>query len=61
LIAAIGVITVLLSGGILVIVVGFALGLVVSVTSAILFTATGLRSFFESDSAKPATKPQPKN
>ena len=61
LIGAIAVLTVLLSGGFLVIAIGFALGLVVSVASMILFTASGLRSFFEADLAKPATKPQPKD
>jgi len=61
LIGAIAVLTVLLSGGVLVIAVGFALGLVVSVASMILFTASGLRSFFEDAPAKQATKPQSKD
>jgi len=61
LIAAIAVLTVLFSGGFLVIAIGFAIGLLLSVTSMIFFTASALRSFFESDPGKDTVKAKRKD
>jgi hypothetical protein len=52
LIAAVAVLTVLLSAGALIVAVGLAVGLLVSVVSMVLFTASGLRSFFGKPPAK---------
>ena len=52
LIAAIAILTVLFSGGFLFIAVGLAVGLLFSLISVILITASGLRSLFEDTSTK---------
>jgi len=52
LIAAIAVLTVLFSGGILIVAVGMALGILVSLISMTLFTASSLKAFFEEDTPK---------
>jgi|TARA_B110000259_G_scaffold187361_1_gene241305 uncharacterized protein (DUF58 family) len=56
LIAAIAILTVLASGGILFLAVGVAIGLLFSLTSIVLFTASGLRAFFEGDFSKSKSK-----
>ena len=50
LIAAVAVLTILLSAGAFIVLVGLVVGLLISVVSMTLFTASGLRSYFEADS-----------
>lgn len=48
IVAAIAVLTVIVSGGVFIILAGIAVGLLLDVIGAVLFTATGLRAYFKS-------------
>lgn len=49
LIAAVAVLTVLVSGGLLIILLGIVVGIILDVVGATLFTAGALKAYFDSD------------